>query len=68
METFRENANKMSSGSSPLGVTFFTAVKPFDANIAISDNFVLIANNSVLYYNILDKLDYLTKHYQSPRQ
>ena len=32
--------------SSPTGGNFFVAVKPFDANIAISGNFVLNAENS----------------------
>ena len=32
--------------STPLGVTSFTAVKSFDANIAISGNFVLTVKDS----------------------
>ena len=36
-----------SSGWSPLEVTFFDAVKSFDVNIAIADNFVLNTKNSI---------------------
>ena len=60
-KNLKKKKKNINNGSSPLGVAFFAAVKHFDANFTISGNFVLIANNSIVYYNILGKLDYVTK-------
>ena len=46
-----------SSGWVPLDITFVAAVKSFDANIAISDNFVLTAKNSNM---VVQNLDFLS--------